>query len=316
MFNKNSRLVWFAFMCGVVSSAALFADFTHNPAIARYVYIAQAVMSGPSITPDTPTPSSDKCENCDGRGKLGDGRVATICPVCDGTGKTTSAASAGWPPRSTLVIENPDCDCESCDCKNCDCGSCKPIETPRRHNEIDVHTMENCGGCDDWKLRYWSPTERVGWELEECGLLPEHTVAPSFTVWLQGRAYTHSGYMNPSDLQAIMDRHYGRKLVSNSPSTSKRDQLLSTPSIQQWTHPRTQSLKAHLEGWPHNFDTTGLSYSEMKRLHNNHHEEIGPVNAAQLKAKSFNVSSSCPSGNCPTSMTYTRRRGLFGGLFR
>ena len=186
MFNKKSRLVWFAFMCGVVSSAALFADFTHNPAIARYVYIAQAVMSGPSITPDTPTPSSDKCENCDGRGKLGDGRVATICPVCDGTGKTTTnAASAGWPPRSTLVIENPDCDCESCDCKNCDCGSCKPIETPRRHNEIDVHTMENCKGCKDWKSTYWAPTKRVGWGLEECGLLPEHTVAPSFTVTME-----------------------------------------------------------------------------------------------------------------------------------
>jgi hypothetical protein len=34
-----------------------------------------------------PTPASDKCENCDGTGKLGDGRIVTVCPVCKGTGK-------------------------------------------------------------------------------------------------------------------------------------------------------------------------------------------------------------------------------------
>lgn len=34
-----------------------------------------------------PTPASDKCENCDGTGKLGDGRIVTTCPVCKGTGK-------------------------------------------------------------------------------------------------------------------------------------------------------------------------------------------------------------------------------------
>ena len=34
-----------------------------------------------------PAPASDKCENCDGTGKLGDGRIVTVCPVCKGTGK-------------------------------------------------------------------------------------------------------------------------------------------------------------------------------------------------------------------------------------
>jgi DnaJ-class molecular chaperone len=34
-----------------------------------------------------PTPASDKCDNCDGTGKIGDGRIALPCPVCKGTGK-------------------------------------------------------------------------------------------------------------------------------------------------------------------------------------------------------------------------------------
>lgn len=34
-----------------------------------------------------PAPKSDKCENCDGTGKLGDGRITTTCPICKGTGK-------------------------------------------------------------------------------------------------------------------------------------------------------------------------------------------------------------------------------------
>ncbi len=35
-----------------------------------------------------PAPKSDVCENCDGTGKIGDGRIVMECPVCKGTGKS------------------------------------------------------------------------------------------------------------------------------------------------------------------------------------------------------------------------------------
>jgi DnaJ-class molecular chaperone len=34
-----------------------------------------------------PTPVSDDCENCNGTGKIGDGRIVHTCPTCNGTGK-------------------------------------------------------------------------------------------------------------------------------------------------------------------------------------------------------------------------------------
>jgi len=34
-----------------------------------------------------PTPATDECENCHGKGTLGDGKISTTCPVCGGTGK-------------------------------------------------------------------------------------------------------------------------------------------------------------------------------------------------------------------------------------
>jgi hypothetical protein len=70
---------------------------------------AAAVPSEPSLSADlacetarmlvyqqaTPIkPTSDSCENCSGLGRLGDGRVSTICPICKGTGKKPKAACA------------------------------------------------------------------------------------------------------------------------------------------------------------------------------------------------------------------------------
>lgn len=45
-----------------------------------------------------PAPVSDKCENCGGKGTLGDGRITVKCPACGGTGKK---------PKSVLVKPCP-----------------------------------------------------------------------------------------------------------------------------------------------------------------------------------------------------------------
>lgn len=49
-----------------------------------------------------PAPKPEVCENCDGTGKIGDGRIVMTCPVCKGTGK---------PIKSVLV---PKCENGRC----------------------------------------------------------------------------------------------------------------------------------------------------------------------------------------------------------
>lgn len=46
------------------------------------------------VTPPSPSPKpvSADCDNCNGVGKVGDGRTMLTCPVCNGTGKKASDA--------------------------------------------------------------------------------------------------------------------------------------------------------------------------------------------------------------------------------
>lgn len=54
----------------------------------------------PSGPAPAPTPSG-VCPQCNGTGKVGDGRVSTTCRECDGTGKVTQADTK---PSATITI--------------------------------------------------------------------------------------------------------------------------------------------------------------------------------------------------------------------
>ena len=46
------------------------------------------------LKPPSPAPASDACENCNGTGKVGDGRIMSTCRACGGTGKTPKSVLA------------------------------------------------------------------------------------------------------------------------------------------------------------------------------------------------------------------------------
>jgi len=56
------------------------------------------VQSRQQMHPTPPSPADDKCENCHGTGKLGDGKVVVECPACGGTGKKPKSVCVNCKP--------------------------------------------------------------------------------------------------------------------------------------------------------------------------------------------------------------------------
>ena len=78
---KRSSVLLLAFVAGCVNAAAV-----DRPDIVADLACETARMAVQLGQEMTPTPASDKCDNCDGTGKIGDGRIVNTCPVCKGTG--------------------------------------------------------------------------------------------------------------------------------------------------------------------------------------------------------------------------------------
>jgi DnaJ-class molecular chaperone len=79
---RLSRILLLALVAGCVNATAV-----DRPDIVADMACETARMSVKLSQEMAPAPASDKCTNCDGTGKLGDGRIVTVCPVCKGTGK-------------------------------------------------------------------------------------------------------------------------------------------------------------------------------------------------------------------------------------
>jgi len=74
-------------LCFIVVLAGCIATLPDDPSVTADLACETARMVVQLRQEIAPTPASDKCENCDGTGKLGDGKIVTVCPVCKGTGK-------------------------------------------------------------------------------------------------------------------------------------------------------------------------------------------------------------------------------------
>ena len=63
-------------------------------------------LMAPAIAPLPPAPApGDPCENCNGKGTVGDGIVGKTCPICGGTGVTPAKAPAApLPPVPTAGV--------------------------------------------------------------------------------------------------------------------------------------------------------------------------------------------------------------------
>jgi DnaJ-class molecular chaperone len=81
---KTAALVTGVMLLGVPSCGVVQPD---HPDIVADLACETARLAEKLKQEMAPAPTSDTCDNCDGTGKIGDGRIVMTCPVCKGTGK-------------------------------------------------------------------------------------------------------------------------------------------------------------------------------------------------------------------------------------
>jgi hypothetical protein len=71
----------------MVASIGCVASLPDDPSISADLAVetARMVIASP-VAPPAPTPDAGRCENCNGTGKIGDGRIVMPCPECGGDG--------------------------------------------------------------------------------------------------------------------------------------------------------------------------------------------------------------------------------------
>ena len=116
----------------------------------------------------TPTPAGE-CPQCNGTGKVGDGRVSTTCRECNGTGKINTAPEPQRPAakRGTIVMY------------------CRP----------------GCIYCDKWVAQV-KPKLVETWTIDE-KKDPEGPV-PHFEIRVGSRVIIHQGYLSIEQLDQIV----------------------------------------------------------------------------------------------------------------
>jgi DnaJ-class molecular chaperone len=76
----------------VIASIGCVASLPTDPGISADLAVETARMVIASrVAPPAPTPDAGKCSNCNGTGKIGDGRIVMTCPECNGTGKAAKS---------------------------------------------------------------------------------------------------------------------------------------------------------------------------------------------------------------------------------
>lgn len=87
-------------LCLVIVFVGCVATLPDDPSLSADIAAETArmvVQLRHEIAP-TPAPKSDQCDNCEGRGYVGDGTVKVTCQPCGGTGKRVASVCKDCKP--------------------------------------------------------------------------------------------------------------------------------------------------------------------------------------------------------------------------
>jgi hypothetical protein len=167
--------------------------------LAKYQLDLPDVVPGPKPEPG-PQPGG-QCENCNGTGKVGDGRVFVPCPKCGGDGITqsTSQPHSYWASNGDLFQHVSYID--------------PPKDEPPKRSEQDsednnpdvvVYTESWCEPCTRWKLNVMPKLLDEGKKV----LLRKSVEGmriPHFRFYSNGGVVEHSGFLSYDESKQALD---------------------------------------------------------------------------------------------------------------
>ena len=280
---------------------------------AEVSFLVAALTEGqPAVpTPVNPSPGGDICENCNGRGKVGDSRVMFDCDPCGGTGRIVRASS-----DSPADPAGDDAPFEAGD--ESDTESEQPASQSQRTGyrtvtdsvtgvttdrpTIVMITRPNCPPCDLW----WSTDRpayvRNGWDVPDpvdaSTTSPATGPTPSFRVFTGQEWRGFDGFMNFGDCRRLLSGGADAATAANSASSAKTSARLANGPrryAHTWSWPASDGgIADHLmKQSRHGLSRealVGKSQRELEELHSKIH--LGLETSAGFRQ------SSCP--DCAT----------------
>lgn len=132
MTDLVKRYWWVGVVAVLVGMSTVHGSPKQDPAAQAYAGGAlswcAACQSATVPSVPEPAPEGGECENCSGRGKVGDGVIMRTCPVCKGTGKSSSdvpddEAEEQAEETQPIAIEQPQESFGECADGSCSSGS-------------------------------------------------------------------------------------------------------------------------------------------------------------------------------------------------
>lgn len=283
----------------------------------------------------------DKCDNCNGTGKLGDGRVVLTCPICKGTGKVATSSIATPDAVAAVDPGKASTDGFICDCENCD-NDCKGGKSPCRCGDSDAKqsvAMQSIGadGYEDAVNHVQTtgesvqvffldsripemPEPRSGYVCD----LAEHTKAFA-DYWLGKDTAPVTRTMIRLDTGKVASGEWYTShpsVVKATATTRRTVRRLSGPTW-NWAGADGKGKAWHLANEPEHASAgltieqlQGLSDRELNAIHDNLHNSgnrnpwgTGGGQLNSLPILYQQSSGPCPGGNCPSP---SRSRGRWG----
>jgi hypothetical protein len=152
LFSFWSMLIGVAVLGGCSGISRSEQARYRGAAIGAFGFLAACPVEEPS-DPD----SDSKCINCNGTGKIGDGRIVKKCSICNGTGKSNTVGALTSPSND---------------------GDSNHEQLVRT---ITIFSRPGCGKCDQWLASEAPKWKAQGFEVIEARQQGSDPV-PSFLI--------------------------------------------------------------------------------------------------------------------------------------